>query len=142
MADSITIDDQCFWVSSSQLMTLVEFGIAIGRETATNSSERQWVDKLDQWHDGMWPGIGMDLAERFPTLAEQKFWAACFANVARRIFLRELGNQKVVCWQARTIGHAHLISRLLTKAVQLKEGAWHPDTEDSEAYGKVNNLRL
>ena len=141
MSSDISIDGQFIWVSNARLARLVDFGLAVGREAATTASELKWVDKLADWQDNQaWPGISFELAELFPTLDERKFWATCYANVARRIFLRELGRHDVTHWQASTIGYAYLISRLLTRSVQHAELGWHPHTEDGDDYTKSLNV--
>jgi len=91
--------------------------------------------------ESAWPGISFDLAACFPTTGERKWWARVFHVVARRIFLRTLGNQDDQTWQPSMIGDAYVVARMLTHAAQLTEGAWHPSTQDpheTDAY--VNGL--
>lgn len=144
MASDISFDGQYIWVSNKALAALVDFAIGVGREAAQSHEERAWVAGLADWQDKSWPGIQFELDKIFPTTQEKKFWAACFANVARRVFLRELGNQECTGWQARMIGDAYITSRLLTNAVrQVEKSSWHPETEDSEELKKwYSNLQL
>jgi hypothetical protein len=118
-------------VSNERLSSLIAFALQVGGETARSDEERGWVDQLRQFEDQSWPGIGFDLDERFPTVHQKKFWARVYHDVARRIFLRQLGNHEVTCWQSSAIGDAYVIARMLTRAVQEVENAWHPDTENS-----------
>jgi hypothetical protein len=117
-------------------------------EAAKSDAERGWVQKLREFEDNAFPGIEFDLAELFPSVDEKKFWARVYHNVARRIFLRQLGNQEVTFWQSSAIGDAYVIARLLTRAVQQIElgTAWHPDTENATEeetyYNERVNLRL
>jgi hypothetical protein len=118
-------------VSNQRLSTLIAFALQVGGESARTDEERGWVEKLRQFEEQAWPGIGFDLDERFPTVEEKKFWARVFHDVARRIFLRQLGNHEVTFWQSSAIGDAYVTARMLTRAVQEVENAWHPDTENS-----------
>jgi hypothetical protein len=51
-----------------------------------------------------------------------------------------------MCWQSSAIGDAYITARMLTRAVQEVEGAWHPDTEDSREaearYSGQINIRV
>jgi hypothetical protein len=122
---------------------LLAFAVEIAGEMTTSDMERTWVEKLRDFHKQAWPGINFDLDERFPQLEEKKFWAKVYHNVARRVFLRRLGNQEATCWQSSAIGDAYIIARLLTRAVQEVENAWHPKTEDNDEFeafmsGRIN----
>jgi hypothetical protein len=90
----------------------------------------------------MWPGIGFDLDARYPTIEEKKFWARVFHDVARRIFLRQLGNHEVTHWQSSAIGDAYVTARMLTRAVQEIEQAWHPETENARDADALNLGRI
>jgi hypothetical protein len=143
VASDISHKDQFLWVSNQHLSTLIAFALQVGGETAGSDAERGWVEKLRQFEEQAWPGIGFDLDERFPTPEEKKFWARVFHDVARRIFLRQLGNHEVIFWQSSAIGDAYVTARMLTRAVQEVENAWHPETEntregDAHHSGRIN----
>ena len=125
-------DQSAFWVSNKRLSTLLEFGIQVASEGVLAADEPKWLEKLRQFNDTSWPGIDLDLDGRFPSIEEKKFWARIYSNVARRIFLRQLGNHEMTFWQSSAIGDAYLISRILTHAVQQVEAGWHSDSEDVE----------
>ena len=141
MASEICIGDQFLWVSNQRLGNLIDFAIEVATQRAGNS---EFVERLRKFRDEeSFPGCSFDLAVRFPTIDDRKFWAACFHDVARRIFLRQLGNHEVLFWQASAIGDAYVVARMLTRSVQETERGWHPATEDAadaEAYrsGGVN----
>jgi hypothetical protein len=131
LSSDIAWKDQFLWVSNAQLFTLVELALQVGNEIARSEAERGSVGRLRQFYQRAYPGIGFDLDERFPSLDEKKFWARVFHDVARRIFLRQLGNHDVTSWQSSAIGTAYVAARMLTRAVHEIEQAWHPDTENS-----------
>ena len=126
----ISLKDQFLFVSNYRLSSLLEFAVQIAGETAPTKVERDWVEKLHGFAEAAWPGIGFDLDQQFPSLDEKKFWARVFDDVGRRIFLRQFGNNKVTFWQSSAIGDAYVIRRMLTRAVQEVELAWHPETEN------------
>lgn len=143
MASEISLDDQFVCVSNHRFASLLEFAAEVGGHAARDDVERGYVRTLLAFHQQGFPGIDLDLAAQFPTLAEKKFWAGVFFDVARLVFLRKLGNQKVTSWQATLIGDAYIIARMLTRAVQLDELAWHPDTGDAaEAAAWRSRLRF
>jgi hypothetical protein len=141
LASDISLGDQFLWVSNQRLGSLIDFAIELATQRAR---DHEFVHRLRKFRDEEYfPGCSFDLAARFPTLEERKFWAACFHDVARRIFLRLLGNHEVSFWQASAIGDAYVVARMLTRSVQETELGWHPATEDAaeaEAYrsGGVN----
>jgi hypothetical protein len=66
-----------------------------------------------------------------------------YQNVAQSIFLHQLGNHEVTNWQASAIRDAYVIARMLMRAVQAVEAAWHPDKENyredgGEHAGRIN----
>jgi hypothetical protein len=131
LASDISLKGQFLSVSNQRLSSLIAFALKVGGETARSDAERSWVEKLRQFEEQAWPGIGFDLDERFPGVEQKKFWARVYHDVARGIFLRQLGNHEVTFWQSSTIGDAYVIARMLTHAVQGVENAWHPETEDA-----------
>lgn len=142
MATEISLNDQFLWVSNQRLASLLSFALVVGSETAGLDAERGWVEKLRHFEEQAWPGIGFDLNEQFPDIEEKKFWTRVFIDVARRIFLRQLGNQEVTFWQSSAIGDAYVTARMLMRAVQESEIAWHPDTEDSREAGAFDDGKL
>ncbi len=137
MASNITIDEQFLWVSNARLFGLVELASEVGADLANTEEERAYVARLSEFGQSAFPGIELDLAARFPTTAERKWWARVFHVVARRVYLRALGNQADQTWQPSMIGDAYVIARMLTHAVQVTELAWHPSTDEpgeSDAY--------
>lgn len=142
MASDISLKDQFLWVSNQRLSTLIAFALQVGGEAARADTERGWVEKLRQFEEQAWPGIGLDLEERFPSVEEKKFWAQVFHDVAHRIFLRQVGNHDVTFWQSSAIGDAYVTARMLTRAVQEVENAWHPDTESTREGNAHNSGRI
>jgi hypothetical protein len=146
MSTDITLRDQYLGVSNQRFSAMLAFAIQIGSEQASCEEERRHVDRLREFEDRAWPGIRFDLDERFPDIAEKKFWAAVFHDLARRIFLRQIGNHETTFWQSSAIGDAYVVARMLTGAVQAVELAWHPETENSREgnlfYSRQTKLRL
>jgi len=146
VASEISWQDQFLWVANKRLSALLAFALKVGGESAQSQLEGGWVESLRRFDAEAWPGIGFDLDERFPSVEEKKFWARVFHDVARRIFLRQLGNQDVSSWQSSSIGDAYVAARMLTRAVQEVESAWHPDTENLREGGGCEtgqiNVRL
>ncbi len=146
MASDISLKDQFIWVSNQRLSALITFALQLAAETAGKDEERGWVEELRRFEKQAWPGIGFDLDERFPTVEEKKFWARVFHDVARRIFLRQLGNHEVTFWQSSAIGDAYVTARMLTRAVQEVENSWRLETENTregdDYYSGRINLRM
>jgi hypothetical protein len=142
----ISLKDQFLWVSNQRFSTLLDFALQIGSEKALSDFERSWVTKLTEFQANAWPGIDFDLGKEFAEIDEKKFWAVVFHDVARRIFLRHLGNHEVTFWQCSTISNAHVIARLLTGAIFEVESGWRPNTEDAQEgesfYSDPTNLRI
>jgi hypothetical protein len=130
VSSDISIDDQFLWVSNMWLFGLVDLACEVGRHLANGEDEKAYVARLSDFAEGAFPGISFDLAACFPTTGEKKWWARVFHVVARRVFLRTLGNQDDQTWQASMIGDAYVVARMLTHSVQMTERAWYPSTED------------
>lgn len=130
MAIDINLGDQFIWVSNMRHLTLLEFAIEVGASIARQEDERAFVERLRQFSEGPDAGLTFDLEERFPAIDEKKFWARVYHLVARRIYLRQLGNQDDQRWQPSAIGDAYVVARMLTRAVQEIELAWHPALDD------------
>lgn len=135
MGSDIVLKDQFFGVSNRRFNTLVLFALDVSEALANTDERREWRAKLDRFYDESWPGIIFDLDEQFPTVPEKKFWARVYRDVAQRIFLREIGIHDRLTWQSSAIGDAYIISRMLTRAVQLQELGWHPEDDDE---GRIN----
>ena len=135
MASDIAIGDQYFWVSNRRLRMLVEFVVEIARDLDRSPIEDEYIERLANWVENeYWSGQTFDLAERFPTVEEKKFWAKCFFNLARRIFLSEIGNLEADFWQTGAIGEAYLTARMLCFAVREQTGdSWYPETENEKS---------
>jgi hypothetical protein len=146
MASCISYKEQFIWVSNQRFAALIEFAIQIGEQTATTPDERAAVARLRKAGEAFYPGYDFHLDREFITLDERKFWARCFHDVARAIFLRQVGEHDTEFWQSGAIGDAYLIGRLLTQAVREVEQGWSPTTQDSllaeEFYGRLTNIRL
>lgn len=130
MASCIKLGDQFLWVSNRRLSALIDFACEVGGELASDDSEKDHVARLQEFEATAFPGINFDLDDVFSTLIEKKWWARAFHLVARRIFLRELGNQASQTWQPSAIGDAYVVARMLTRAVQEVEQGWHPSVDD------------
>ena len=131
MASDICYKEQYFWVANRRLSTLIAFALEVGQKRAAPPEETEFVACLRREDEELlFPGCSFDLAERFPTLASKKFSARIFFDVARRIFLRQLGNQEIDTWQASAIGDAYLIARMLTHAIRDVEPYWVASSED------------
>ena len=146
MASDIAIGDQYLWVSNQRLRTLVEFVVEVARGLERSTEEDDYVDRLNNWieHE-YWSGLTFDLAERFPTVDEKKFWAKCFFDLGRKIFFREIGNLDADFWQAGAIGESYMTARMLCFAIREQTGdTWYPETEDrksSQAYFDRLNIQ-
>ena len=143
MASDISQGEQYLWVSNRRLFTLLDFGCEVGAQLASAPSEVEFVGRLKRFGEGAFPGISFELDVVFPTTQERKWWARVFHIVASRVFRRVLGDHEHMGWQPSTIGDAYVIARMLTRAVQEVELAWHPDLEDpveADAYtsGPIN----
>lgn len=129
MSSAIFWGDQSLFVSNQRLDTLFAFALQVGDATAA-SEEEKWVAKFRESRVQDFNGSDYDLDERFPEIAEKKFWARVFGDVARRIFLRQLGNHEITFWQTSAIADSRLIARMLTRAVRASEPGWRCKDED------------
>lgn len=138
MSSQISLSEQYIWVANARLGLLVSLALEVAT-AENNDADGPYIRSLATFEASMWPGIKLDLGAVFPALEAKKYWARIFSNVARRVFLRELGHHESTHWQSSTIGDAYIISRMLTRAVQEVEQAWHPETENSaEASGRLS----
>jgi hypothetical protein len=139
VSSDISIDDQFLWVSNMRLFGLVELACEVGRHLANGEEETAYVARLSEFAEGAFPGISFDLAASFPTTSEKKWWAHVFHVVARRVFLRTLGNQDDQTWQPSMIGDAYVVARMLTHAVQVTERGWYPSKADPNEIDAYTN---
>jgi|SRR5580704_16159773 hypothetical protein len=131
MASEIYHGNQSHQVSNGRFGSLMEFGLQVADETARSEEERRWVERFRVFKERAFAGIGLDLNEQFPEVNEKQFWARVYFDVARRIFLRQIGNQKITYWQSSAIGDAYVIARMLCRVLQdAGEKPWPLDTED------------
>lgn len=139
MASDISIGEQFLWVSNMRFFALVDFACEVGSDIAREEDEKAYVVRLSEFGGSAFPGISFDLAACFPSTVEKKWWARVFHVVARRVYLRTLGNQADQSWQPSLIGDAYVIARMLTHAVQTTERAWHPSTDDPSEIDAYTN---
>jgi hypothetical protein len=111
------LGDQRLRLSNLRMCSHVTFAIEVARDVARTDDERAMTERFAAWEEVGCPHEDLDLELRFPSLAEKRFWARIFADVAQRIFLREIGNQDVTSWQAGAIGDAYVTARFLQGAV-------------------------
>jgi hypothetical protein len=133
LSSEIRWNEQSVWVANRVLDRLFCFAEEVGKETARDADESTLIHKWIVWkRENYFPGICVDLEEIFPHATEKKLWARVFSDVARRIFLRELGLHERTFWQSETIAVAWSISDWLTRAIQIQsQEPWHPETENS-----------
>lgn len=136
MSCNIFLGEQNLWICNQQLDRLLKLALRLCDSTTLTDEEKAWVSKLREFDTESWSGMDFDLEERFPTIPEKKFWSVIYHNVARRVFLRELGSHDTTYWQSSVIGDAYFIARLLTSAVQKTEQTWLPKTENSDELSK------
>lgn len=106
MASAVYYRETQVLLNNMQFSGMVAFALEVGAETAQSPQEQSFVAEFKKKSEGFWPGINLDLTEDFPFPAERKFWARCFHDVARRIFIRKLGKHEVDFWQATAIHQA------------------------------------
>jgi hypothetical protein len=128
MSSCISIKDHSIWVSNARLSTLIAFASDVGESIAKSDEDAAFITSLRRFSAAAFPGIDLDLAVQFPSIAERKWWARVFDTVATRIYLRQLGDQSDQTWQPAAIGEAFAIARMLTRAVQEVELGWHPES--------------
>jgi hypothetical protein len=117
---------------------MIDFALEVGAKTARSSQEQDFVTDLKIKSEGFWPGIDIDLVD-FPSLAERKFWARCFHDVARWIFVRKLGVHEVDFWQATAIHQARALGDLFIEAARQDDRDFQPESEDSRLFDAYHN---
>ena len=125
---------------------MIEFLLAVATESANTPDEHAMVERFREASRAFFPGYDLHIEREFPTLEERKFWARCFFNLARAIFLRKIGSHETDFWLSSAIANAFVIACFLTQAVREAEHGWYPATEDAlrseEFYGKLMNIRI
>jgi hypothetical protein len=117
LSSIIFYKDDGLYISNQRFSTILAIALEVGDSIARDSEEGAFVQQLRGWTESeFFNGCDFDLGERFSTTASRKFWATVFFEVARRIFLRKLGNQETDSWQPSAICDTHSIGRLLVRA--------------------------
>lgn len=142
MPSAIEGPGSTFLMSTRRLFALLDLGLQVGRAAAVNDDQHGYVNTLWTWRNSAATDAPFNLEERFPAIAAKKFWATTFRNVARRIFLRQLGDQTVTHWQSTAIADAVTIGRLLTECVRAVEEEWYPETEDDRELAEKSVPKL
>lgn len=139
MASIVYFGEVRVLLNNMQFGRMIDFAIEVGTEIAQSPYEHECVVELSRRSEAFWPGIDIDLASDFPMLAQRKFWARCFHDVARRIFIRKLGNHDVDFWQATAIHQARALGDLFVDAVRKDEPGFLPDGEDARLFHAYHN---
>lgn len=131
MASAFSNGTSYIYLSNARCRVLVEGAIEIARDLATTEAEWKSIANLERWwNEESWPGIDIDLAERFHVTEEYKLWAQAFESLGWRVFHRQWGNQADETWQVGFIGSCHVISRMLTELVWKDDRTWFPTQGD------------
>ena len=105
--------DRTLTVANKRLDSLVVFACAVARERKIDARLDVVLDRLaGDNEDNRWAWDGFNL-ERVFAPEDRSFFAGVFAEVAQRVFRRELGNHDVQGWQASLIADTYWISRAL-----------------------------
>lgn len=132
MASCINFKEQRLFLNNMSFARMMEFVLQVAEATARSAEERELVAAFKKRSEDFWPGIGLDVETDFPTVAERKFWARCFHDLARWIFLRKIGKHEVDFWQAADIHTAYAIGNFFMYAAREYDSSFWPDSEDSQ----------
>ncbi len=132
MSSRISFQENYFWVNNARVSTLIDLAIEVGKTAAKAADEHGFVQQLESTSASWFPGRLLDLAAEFPSLSAKKFWAKVFEEIARQVFLRNIGDQTTDTWQTTVIGDAKFTSRLLIAAVRQEEKGWCPQELDEK----------
>lgn len=114
MSGSFFFGQHTVFVSNRRLTTLVEFVLSTANDQATTDESRAFVDRFDKLQaDTFFPGIDIDLEELFTSPSERWFWASAFAELAKRIERRRIGNPDQHDWRQEAADQAARIARML-----------------------------
>lgn len=108
-------DERKLWVANKRMDSLVAFACDVALDRELDERMRGVVEQLRLENDQGWSWRSFDLEEVFEPQDRRSF-AEVFAEVAERVFRRELGNQEIDDWQASLIADAYWISRALRDA--------------------------
>ncbi len=128
MAGNFTSGGSYFYVSNSRFCGLIELAIEVGDHIAL-PPQKTYVERLREFHGGIWPGIGLNLEEQFSELGERKFWSTVFATLAWDYFDRSRGDQSQRGWQVAMIAQCYTLSCMLTQLVNQVEHPWEPNPQ-------------
>ena len=133
MAGAFTSGKSYIYLSNVRCRALIEAAIEVARDIATTDTEKTSIVELERWwNKESWPGIDIDLSERFHTTEEFKLWAQAFELLGWRAFRREWGNHDDDTWQVGFIANCHVISRMLTELVWKEDRMWLPTRGDED----------
>lgn len=114
MSGSFFFGQHRVFVSNRRLTTLVEFVLSTANDRASTEEARAFVDRFDKLYaDTFFPGIDIDLEELFPSSSERRFWANAFAELAKRIEQRRIGNSDQHDWRQEAADQASQIAQML-----------------------------
>lgn len=130
------------YLSNTRCSALITGVIEVARDIATTEGEKASIRELDRWwNEEAWPGIDIDLDERFQTTEEFKLWAEAFESLGWRVFHRKWGNQDNETWQVGFISSCHVIARMLTELVWKEDRMWWPTPGDKDGI-RPNPMRI
>ena len=125
MTSALKYKDYIFFVANMRFSSLIGLALDVGQTMASNAEEESFcIDLAYKNENKFFNGYSFSIEKEFPQIAQQKFWAKVFHELAQRVFLRQIGNQEIEYWQASFIGDCHLIVRLLLEAIRTHEPGW------------------
>jgi hypothetical protein len=119
--------NDCIVVANRRFRSLMAFGLEVGEALAVTDSEKEMVRDLLEKEKEFYGGYNFDLLLEFPSVEQNKFWVKVYYEVARRVFLRTIGNQDVDYWQSSLIGDCWFLIRMMMESVHDKEPDWLPE---------------
>lgn len=115
----------CLHIQNREARGLIEFAIDTARSYGEAASDAGEIKRISDWYgDQFWDGMAIDVATLFPDIGSRRFWCRVFFDLARRVFRRELGNSDVSFWQAKYIGNAVIVGRMLLQAAKDLDAKW------------------
>lgn len=134
MACIVTIGEENLQMNNRSFDNAITFAIETARSAELPDDEAAMLERFAEEVDSgaYWPGRGIDIAEDFPNIDEQKFWARIYIDTARAVMDGEVGSQTNDSWKPRMIYLTYAIGRMFATAVRLQQGSvWWPDTKDA-----------
>ena len=114
MSGSFFFGKHTIFVSNRRMTTLVEFVLSTANDQAVTEEARAFVDRFEKLQaETFFPGVDIDLEELFTSPSERRFWASAFAELAKRIELRRIGNPDQHDWRQEAADQATQIARML-----------------------------